>query len=256
MTALGWPSSLSVLRHGESAGNVADDLAHERGDSWVDIEPRDMDVPLSGRGQRQARSVGAWLASRPKSEQPQSVISSPYSRARQTAELVVAEAGLESVPLEVDERLREREFGVLDRLTPKGIREREPDEWERRESLGKFYHRPPGGESWADVILRVRLLLDEVRRERADERVLLVGHRIGVMAVAYIVEGLDEHGLLELADAGDVPNCSLGTWHPEPGGGPRGRGGMRRVAFAEEAPVRDEDEPVTREDDAVPAGHR
>ena len=44
-------------------------------------------------------------------------------------------------------------------MTGAGIREQYPDEAQRRDLLGKFYYRPPGGESWADVALRIRSLL-------------------------------------------------------------------------------------------------
>lgn len=80
------------------------------------------------------------------------VYSSPYVRACETARLALESAGLAGrVSFAVDEGLREREFGVLDRLTRSGIRERRPDQAELRAHLGKFYHRPAGGESWADV---------------------------------------------------------------------------------------------------------
>ena len=61
-----------------------------------------------------------------------------------------------------DERLREKEFGVLDRLTTLGIEQHFPDQAEARRRIGKFYHRPPGGESWCDVILRLRSVLDTI----------------------------------------------------------------------------------------------
>ncbi len=61
-----------------------------------------------------------------------------------------------------DERLRDRELGILDRLTRLGVKTRYPDEAERRLWLGKLYYRPPGGESWADVALRLRSILDEL----------------------------------------------------------------------------------------------
>ena len=56
----------------------------------------------------------------------------------------------------MDERLREKEFGILDGLTTLGIRNGFPEQADFRKILGKFYHRPPGGESWCDVILRLR----------------------------------------------------------------------------------------------------
>ena len=254
-SALGWPSVLSILRHGESAGNVADRLAHESGAEMVEVEGRDMDVPLSKLGMDQARAFGRWLGRQPEADLPESVICSPYVRTVETARLALEEAGL-SLPLEVDERLREREFGVVDRLTGAGMRARMPEEWERRVSLGKFYHRPPGGESWTDVVLRLRSVVDELRRERAGERVLIVGHQVVVLCLRYVLEDLDERELMEIGSARGVANCSLTTWEHDPTGGLRGRGGMRLVAYAEEQAVAESPTPVTDEDDSVPAGHR
>src|SRR5690349_7585858 len=114
-----WPASLALVRHAESAGNVARDAAEAAGHAVIDISERDMDVPLSPRGVEQANALGRWLmeGERPV---PAVVISSPYVRAEQTAALALTAAGLD-VPLVLDERLREREFGVLDRLTRSGI---------------------------------------------------------------------------------------------------------------------------------------
>ena len=150
-----WPSKLWVVRHGQSAGNVARDLADAAGAAMIAIDHRDMDVPLSELGEAQARSLGHWFAAMPERERPEVVLASPYVRAVRTAELIGAGG-----KVRVDERLREREFGVLDRLTTLGIHERFPEQAEHRGILGKFYHRPPGGESWCDVILRLRSALD------------------------------------------------------------------------------------------------
>ena len=74
----------------------------------------------------------------------------------------------------LDERLRDRELGILDRLTSAGVEARFLEEGERRRWLGKFYYRPPGGESWADVVLRLRSLLADLDREHPGQEVLLV----------------------------------------------------------------------------------
>lgn len=50
-----WPRRLRVVRHGESAGNVARDAADAAGLARIDIAVRDLDVPLSERGSRRAR---------------------------------------------------------------------------------------------------------------------------------------------------------------------------------------------------------
>ena len=60
-----WPSRLWIVRHGQSAGNVARDLADAAGHTMIDIALRDVDVPLSELGERQARALGRWFASLP-----------------------------------------------------------------------------------------------------------------------------------------------------------------------------------------------
>ncbi|MBB6404055.1 histidine phosphatase family protein [Arthrobacter sp. AZCC_0090] len=69
------------------------------------------------------------------------VYCSPYTRARRTAEFIVETAGW-TAPLLADERLRDRELGILDMLTAKGVELRLPEETLRRRWLGKFYYRP------------------------------------------------------------------------------------------------------------------
>ena len=197
--ALGWPASLWVVRHGESAGNIARDHAESNAAQMIDIAERDVDVPLSDLGERQARALGEWIAGMDSAEQPTLVVASSYVRAIQTAEITKQAAGLD-VPLRIDERLREREFGVLDRLTRLGIRERFPQEAALRSRLGKFYHRPAGGESWTDVIARVRAALTDLRLDVPGERVLIVAHqvdpRIGLRhsyRVARCFQGVSRH---------------------------------------------------------------
>jgi broad specificity phosphatase PhoE len=206
MAELEW---LGIVRHGESTGNVAAARAEAAGVELIDIPERDADVPLSQTGREQAAAVGRWLAELPEQQRPDVVIVSPYLRTVQTAEL--AGDGL-GVPMVRDERLRDRELGILDLLTAHGVRARLPAEATRRQRLGKFYYRPPGGESWADVALRLRSLLGDLRRDHADGRVLLVGHEAVVFLLRYLVENLTEAELTEFAHDNNVANCSISTW--------------------------------------------
>jgi broad specificity phosphatase PhoE len=98
---------------------------------------------------------------------------------------------------------------VLDLLTRQGVARRYPLEAQRRQWLGKFYHRPPGGESWADVALRLRSFLSDLPSATEADRVVLVVHDSVVMLVRYIVEGLDEHTVLQIGAAEPVRNASL-----------------------------------------------
>src|ERR1700730_6033001 len=109
-----WPSKLWVVRHGESAGNVARDAAHAAGLPDIDIQARDVDVPLSSLGEQQSKSLGRWFASMPPEARPEIVLSSPYRRARSTAAAIQESCGLAKgfSGLIIDERLREKEFGI------------------------------------------------------------------------------------------------------------------------------------------------
>jgi broad specificity phosphatase PhoE len=209
-----WPERLYLVRHGQSQGNVARDAAQQAGEHEIGIDVRDVDVPLSELGIRQARAAGRWFAAQPPDERPEIILSSPYVRARQTAEILCEAGALANGPAHpiVDERLREREFGIFDRLTTLGIRERFPEESAHRRRLGKFYHRPPGGESWADVILRLRSMLNTINLHFCDKRVLIVCHQVVVLCFRYILEELDEQAILGIDKQAEVLNCGIAAY--------------------------------------------
>ena len=213
-----WPERLYLVRHGQSQGNVARAAADEAGLHEIGIDVRDVDVPLSDLGIRQAKAAGRWFAALPRDERPELILSSPYVRARQTADIICKADALAGGPARtiVDERLREREFGIFDRLTTIGIRERFPDEAAHRRRLGKFYHRPPGGESWADVVVRLRSMLTTISLHYCDKRVLIVCHQVVVLCFRYILEGLDEETILRIDKQGDVLNCGIAAYDLEP----------------------------------------
>jgi broad specificity phosphatase PhoE len=221
MAELQW---LGIVRHGESTGNVAAAAAETDRLELIDIPQRDADVPLSDTGREQAAAVGRWLAGLP--APPDVVVTSPYLRTVQTAEIALTEAGTD-LPLHRDERLRDRELGIMDLLTTHGVRTRLPDEAARRDRLGKFYYRPPGGESWADVALRLRGVLGDLRRDHDGGRVLLFGHEAVVYLLRYLVEGLTEPDLMKLAHDGALANCSVTTWERRADGA----AGMSNVDF-------------------------
>lgn len=209
-----WPQCLWLIRHGQSAGNVARDAAEAGGLATIDLAWRDIDVPLSDLGAAQSSAVGDWFSQLAENERPEVILCSPYIRAQETARLIAEAAGFvhPQIKLRTDERLREKEFGILDRLTKVGIQQKHPDLDEQRAHVGKFYFRPPGGESWCDVILRLRSLLEMVTREYADRRVLVVGHQVIVNCMRYLLEQMDEKQILDIDREGDVPNCAITSY--------------------------------------------
>jgi len=244
-----WPDLLYIVRHGESAGNVAREAAIEAGERMIDIDVRDVDVPLSQLGERQSTAVGRWFGALSPEDRPNIVLTSPYLRARDTAALIVRTAGMseDSYSLIADERFREKEFGILDRLTAVGVREQFPDQAEFRRLLGKFYHRPPGGESWCDVILRLRSATEMISREYCGQRVLIVCHAVVVLCMRYIIEHLTEPELLAIDKAAEIANCSITSYDHDETLGPRGN--LRLKLFNFVAPLEEAGAPVTTSPD-------
>jgi broad specificity phosphatase PhoE len=245
-----WPDVLWVVRHGESAGNVARDEAEKAGHPMINIPMRDVDVPLSALGERQAGALGRWFASLSSAAQPSVVLTSPYLRARETARLTMEAAGLDrpGVSFIVDERLREKEFGIFDRLTKHGIRQKYPEQAEYRSILGKFYHRPPGGESWCDVILRLRSVVDTITRDYRGERVLIVSHQVVVNCFRYLLERMSEEQILNIDHAHEVANCSVTSYEFDRNLGRRGKLALRLFNFV--APLEEAGEEITTKPDA------
>jgi broad specificity phosphatase PhoE len=246
-----WPQTMWLVRHGQSAGNVARDAAESATLPIIDIATRDMDTPLSALGEQQAIALGHWFGEMSSAEQPSVVLASPYVRAEATAQLILESAGISSrLTWHGDERLREKEFGVLDRLTKFGIQQKYPELSEQRGHVGKFYFRPPGGESWCDVLLRLRSVIDTIVREHRKERILIVSHQVIVNCFRYLLERLDEQAILAIDREADVPNCSVTSYEFDPTRGKNGKLVSRLVNFV--APLREAGAPVTAASD-VPA---
>jgi len=198
-------TQLWLVRHGESVGNAAATGADRDGLDVIPLDIRDADVPLSETGEDQADALGTWLA------EHRSAIDvfwvSPYLRARQTLAIALKD-DRSPAQVAVDERLRDRELGILDLLTRQGVARLHPEEAARRRHLGKFYHRPPGGESWADVALRLRSFLGDALTG-PGENALVVAHDAVVMLFLYLLLPMDEAQLLDFAASHTVLNASV-----------------------------------------------
>jgi broad specificity phosphatase PhoE len=240
-------AALWLLRHGQSEGNVRREEADRLGAEALELDLRDMDVTLSDLGRRQAIAFGAWLGQLPIGRRPDVVVTSPYRRAHDTARHALGAAGWDEDLIVADERLRERELGILDLLTHRGIELRFPDEARRRARLGKFYYRPPGGESWVDIALRLRSLRDSLSLRYEDRRVLVVAHEVPIYMMRYLIEDLDERAVLALGREQPLANCGLTTYER----GPEGNEVLDMVNWT--APLEHRGTPVTEEPDAAVA---
>ena len=79
---------------------------------------------------------------------------------------------------------------------------------------GKFYYRPPGGESWTDVVLRIRQFLAELRQGHGDRRVWIFTHQAVIMSFRFVLERLDESRAPRDRPFGGPAQLLLHALHP------------------------------------------
>jgi broad specificity phosphatase PhoE len=209
-----WPNHLVLVRHGESERNIHKEIAEAQGELVYGGDIRDVDVPLTGRGRAQAVATGKALS---KTFQFDRMFVSPYVRTHQTA-AIMSQQFANPIPQTVEERIREIEFGTLDGLTKAGTQARYPSEWERKQRLGKYWYRPPGGESYPDVALRVHSFLGTITREYSQQSVLVICHSVIVPLFRKLMERLSDAELLAIDcdRAQDVWNCSVSHYEFDP----------------------------------------
>ncbi|HQU81592.1 MAG TPA: histidine phosphatase family protein [Pyrinomonadaceae bacterium] len=207
------PKSLWLVRHGESTSNIARQIAESEKLLEIDFPEREADVPLSELGKKQSATVGKWFAAQ--AEKPSIIYSSPYVRTFETTKIIQETANFQDIKIRFDERLRERELGVFDRLTKLGALAKYAEESARRELHGKFYHRPAGGESWIDVVFRLRSFIETDLSKLTNEKVLIVTHEVVIHCFRYILENLTEAEILEIDRARDISNCAITSYEFE-----------------------------------------
>jgi broad specificity phosphatase PhoE len=178
---------LYYIRHGETDWNVDGRLQGRH------------DPDLNARGRRQAATCADilrdLLAHDGQSPAAYGYVASPLQRARQTAEIMRAALGLVPGDYRIDPRLAEIAFGEWEGLTFREIRSRAPQALAARER-DKWHFVPPGGESYAQVALRMREWYDALAGDT-----VVIAH--GGTARALIA-------VLGIAPPADAPSIDIG----------------------------------------------
>jgi probable phosphoglycerate mutase len=184
-TDLGTPTTLLLLRHGETPHTAAKVFSGSGG----------ADPALSPRGQEQAKSAGEALAARGDLD---AVITSPLRRCRETAEIVASALGLD---VTVDEGFAEADFGEWDGRTLEEVAERWPDVLEAWLTSGDVA--PPGGETTNAVVERVAAARERVLTAHAGRTVLVVTHVTPIKTLVRLALGAPPEAIyrMELAPA-------------------------------------------------------
>jgi len=219
-----WPERLVVVRHAQSELNVARDLLEEGlADKLRQLASvRDVDIDITGLGERQADETGKYLARMPRFDV---CFTSPYKRAVRTAERIATQLHYD-IHIFKDYRLGEKEFGVLHGLTSDDIKEQFPHEYAARQRDGKYWHRLPGGENYPDVGRRVHEFMDKLVRDYGGRHVLVTTHHVPYLMFRALFEHLGEEEMLALSE---VPNCGMQEYILDTSRVPEGR--MKLVDF-------------------------
>lgn len=156
---------LLLVRHAESEGNR---------DRVFTATPA---VGLTDRGREQAIATADWIRGR---YTPRQIVTSPYTRARETAAILAAQLDLPTV---VEEDLRERSYGELAGM-PYATPRQDYD-------VSRYWlWRPEGGETLIEVAARVGAVLDRLARADPAGEVVVVSHGAAMMAAYCHVTGV------------------------------------------------------------------
>ncbi|KKU05778.1 MAG: hypothetical protein UX07_C0013G0026 [Parcubacteria group bacterium GW2011_GWA2_45_30] len=210
-----WPNALVLLRHGQSRYNEERELVNRgvlKTYSAALKAMRDADYPLSAQGVNQAKKTARFLKKH--YGRFDIIFTSPFARALKTAQIVARQ--FPTAQFIIEERIREKEFGIADGLTAEELKEFFPHEYARKQKEKKYYYRPPGGESYPDVNLRIWSFLNTLVREHARTNILIVSHSAVMLCFRKLLEKLDETDLLRIDKDDELKNCGIISYHYDP----------------------------------------
>ncbi|OXS31045.1 bifunctional RNase H/acid phosphatase [Streptomyces sp. XY006] len=178
---MGAPATFVLLRHGETPLTPQKRFSGSGG----------TDPSLSDTGREQAERAAALLARR---GTIQAVVSSPLARTRETAGIVAARLGLD---VEIEDGLRETDFGAWEGLTFAEVRERHPDD------LNAWLASPDaeptgGGESFAATAERIAVTRDKLIAAHQGRTVLLVTHVTPIKTFVRLALGAPPESLFRM----------------------------------------------------------
>lgn len=149
------------------------------------------DVPLTDFGRSEARELQELVASLGVDV----VISSPLSRARETAQILVDN----KLPINIDDRIIERDWGMNE-----GMRVDDLDQIDCWDVILNTDVR--GIEKVQDLMDRVSLFIEDIKNRYPDKKVLVVAHSAVVRVIHYLVGRIPEDGDLTKIE---IPNLRI-----------------------------------------------
>lgn len=173
-----------ICRHGETEWNLLGKLQGVA------------DSVLTKKGVRQAEQTAKTLAN----TKPVAIYTSDLKRAVATAEIIARPHNLKPIPVHELHEINAGKFEghtkeESDKLFPK-----ENAEW----ALDKFNNLFPGGESNAQVVERLKPFAEKIKREHANDEIILVMHRSSGRAMATILAGIPGEKMINFEFLHDI----------------------------------------------------
>lgn len=184
-----WPLELVLVRHGQSEGNEA--VARSQHGDLSAYTPEfqqkhSSTYRLTDKGIQQAQVAGQWIRENI-GDKFDRYYTSEYVRAMETSALL----DLPNAKWYTEIVLRERDKGKMDNTSAIAKKTIFADEMERRKR-DAFFWAPPGGESLADVCIRVEHTFNTLRRDCSNQRVIIVCHGEVMWAFRVRIERLSQ----------------------------------------------------------------
>lgn len=206
------PIDLVLVRHGESEGNLANFRSRKLGDNSAFTEEHlkrhSSKWRLTDEGIRQAETAGEWIRKHIAARFDRHY-ASEYLRAMETA----AHLRLPEANWLLEFYLRERDYGDFDVMTEEKRQAEYAADVEKRKNDSFFWIPPGGGESMAQLCLRIDRVLNTLHRECSDKKVIIVCHGDTMWAFRVRLERLTQFRYYEL-DRSEDPrdrnhNCQI-----------------------------------------------
>lgn len=164
-----------IIRHGQTDTNK-----EKR------INGNSTDLPLNEAGRKQANELRESFDLSDFDE----VISSPLTRAYETAQIVTEGTGIE---VKTDARLREADYGSWDGKSEVELFDQHPDVFDNNGYLlPGFIEYAENAEDYEDVYLRINELLNEISQLGDNKKVALVCHGFISRALMKVILGIDD----------------------------------------------------------------
>lgn len=201
MSKTPYPTTIYIVRHAESQGNVQTDEGRSKLPVGTNY------YKLTKRGRIQAKAVhdlfqGVEL-------DPYRVFVSYYARTNETAQIVFPDAEYRE-----DSLLAERSRGVWDTMTLSDMEAHMPWEVERKRRQGEYHYRPAAGENFPDVERRVREFVRSLKEKYDGKEIVVVTHSHWILLWQKIFHGWSiEETVRRFENRLWVDNASVLVYH-------------------------------------------